>query len=131
MKKGQILEGVVERVDFPNKGKIQIEDRTVTVKNCIPGQKVEFSVSKLRKGKAEGRVLQVLEKSPLEVEPVCKHFADCGGCTYQNLTYEEQLNLMATQVQRLLDEVCEDYHFEGIKESPRRYEYRNKMEFSF
>lgn len=131
MKKGQILEGVVERVDFPNKGKIQIEDRVVTVKNCIPGQKVEFSVSKLRKGKAEGRVIQVLEKSPLEVEPACKHFADCGGCTYQNLTYEEQLKLKATQVQRLLDEVCEEYHFEGIKESPRRYEYRNKMEFSF
>lgn len=131
MKKGQILEGVVERVDFPNKGRIHIEDRLVTVKNCIPGQKVEFSVSKLRKGKAEGRMLQVLEKSPVEVVPSCKHFGECGGCTYQNLAYDGQLKLKAQQVQRLLDEVCEEYHFEGIKESPRRYEYRNKMEFSF
>ena len=67
MKKGQIIEGVIERVDFPNKGIIRTEDgKQVIVKNTIPGQKVSASINKIRKGKAEGRLLEVLEKSPLE-----------------------------------------------------------------
>ena len=44
MKKGQICEGVIEKIDFPNKGRIQIEDEMVTVKNGIPGQKVRFQI---------------------------------------------------------------------------------------
>lgn len=57
MKKGQVYEGVIDRVEFPNHGKIILpkEDRVVTVKNGVPGQKVRFSVNKVRKGKAEGR----------------------------------------------------------------------------
>lgn len=131
MKKGQVYEGVIERVDFPNKGRIFAEDREVTVKYGIPGQTVQYQVSKLRKGRAEGKILQVLQRAPLEVEPACPHFAGCGGCIYQNLPYEKQLELKAAQVRRLLDEVCGTYEFEGIKGSPRQYQYRNKMEFSF
>ncbi|MCI8372152.1 MAG: 23S rRNA (uracil(1939)-C(5))-methyltransferase RlmD, partial [Lachnospiraceae bacterium] len=131
MKKGQIYEGIIEKVDFPNKGRIFTEDRVVTVKNGIPGQKVEFLVTKLRKGKAEGRIQRVLEPSPEQKEAACRHFAACGGCIYQNLPYEKQLELKTGQVKRLLDEVCEDYNFEGIKESPQAFCFRNKMEFSF
>ena len=58
MKKGQIIEGVVERVDFPNKGVVPTEEgKTVIVKNAIPGQKVSASINKVRKGKCEGRLL--------------------------------------------------------------------------
>lgn len=135
MKKGQVFEGVIEKVAFPNKGHITVDGKTVIVKNGVPGQKVRFSVNKVRSGRAEGRILEVLEKSPLECEPVCPHFADCGGCTYQNLSYEEQLHLKETQVKELLDGAIRDfgyeYIFEGIKESPNHYDYRNKMEFSF
>ena len=135
MKKGQVFEGVIEKVAFPNKGHITVDGKTVIVKNGVPGQKVRFSVNKVRSGRAEGRILEVLEKSPLECEPVCPHFIDCGGCTYQNLSYEEQLHLKETQVKELLDGAIRDfgyeYVFEGIKESPNHYDYRNKMEFSF
>lgn len=133
MKKGQIYEGTVEKVLFPNKGLIRTEERTVTIKNTIPGQTVRFQATKVRKGKAEGRLLEVLSRSPLECEPACRHFADCGGCTYQNLPYEEQLRLKEHQVKELLDQAVTggSYEFQGIKESPRRYSYRNKMEFSF
>lgn len=131
MKKGQILEGTIERVDFPNKGVIPLGDRQAIVKNGLPGQKIRFSVSKVRKGKCEGRILEVLEKSPVEIDPDCIHFGDCGGCTYRNLPYEKQLELKENQVKSLLDGVCQDYLFEGIKASPMRDGYRNKMEFSF
>ena len=132
MKKGQIFEGIVEYVDFPNKGIINIDDEKVIVKNAIPGQKVRFQINKKRKGKCEGRLLEVIEKSPVELEnPACKHFGTCGGCLYQNLSYEEQLKIKETQIKKLLDSVCDEYGFDGIKASPYQFEYRNKMEFSF
>ena len=52
MKKGQVYEGSVVRVDFPNKGIVCVGDETAVVKNSLPGQKVKFSVNKVRKGKA-------------------------------------------------------------------------------
>ena len=93
MKKGQVYEGIIESVEFPNKGRIYVpeEDRWVVVKNGVPGQKVRFSVNKIRKGKAEGRLLEVVEPSASEIPSACPHFGQCGGCTYQNLPYEEQL----------------------------------------
>ena len=135
MKKGQVYEGSVVRVDFPNKGIVCVGDETAVVKNSLPGQKVKFSVNKVRKGKAEGRLLEVTEKSPLETGRTCSLFGLCGGCTYLSLPYEEQLKVKEEQVKRLLDSVLnkqeEAWAFEGIKGSPKAYEYRNKMEFSF
>lgn len=135
MKKGQVYEGIVERVDFPNKGIVRVGEDAVIVKNSLPGQKVTLSVNKVRKGKAEGRLLEVTEKSPLEVGSPCSHFGVCGGCTYLSLAYEEQLHIKEEQVKRLLDSVLcrqkQPYKWEGIKGSPQAYEYRNKMEFSF
>ncbi len=135
MKKGQIAEGIVERVEFPNKGIAYTADGDrVIVKNTIPGQKVSFAVNKVRKGKAEGRLLQVVEPSALEVDSACPHFGACGGCIYQTLPYEEQLKLKSGQVKKLMDDAIDgacEYEFLGIKPSPKQYEYRNKMEFSF
>ena len=137
MKKGQIIEGMVERVEFPNKGIVRTEDGgRVIVKNAVPGQKVSASINKVRKGKCEGRLLEVLERSAKEQpEAACIHAGECGGCTYQTLPYEEQLAMKASQVKKLIDDVIvpenTDYEFLGIKASPRQQEYRNKMEFSF
>ena len=135
MKKGQLAEGIIERIVFPNKGIAVIEEgERVVVKNTIPGQKVSFRVNKNKKGKAEGRLLEIVERSPLEVESKCPHFAECGGCIYQTLPYEEQLKLKENQVQGLMADAIGDaceYQWLGIKGSPKQYEYRNKMEFSF
>ena len=134
MKKGQVWEGIVKEVDFPNKGKVFLpeEDRTVIVKNTVPGQKIRFSVNKIRKGKAEGRLLEVLKPSEKEIPSVCLHFGQCGGCTYQNLPYEEQLAMKESQIKKMMDEAVNGkYVWEGVKPSPVKQAYRNKMEFSF
>lgn len=137
MKKGQIFEGIIERVDFPNKGRVYIADEQqyVVVKNGIPGQKVRFMIQKFKRGNAEGRLLQVLEKSHLETrEPVCSLFPACGGCMYQTMSYEAQLEMKAGQMKRILDRAAApetSYVFEGIIGSPKEFCYRNKMEFSF
>lgn len=135
MKKGQIVEGTVAYVDFPNKGVVRCEEgETAVVKNVLPGQKISFSVQKKRKGKCEGRLLEVKEKAPNELsEASCPHFGVCGGCTYQNLSYEDQLALKEQQVKKLMQDVVpeDSYQFEGVKPSPNRFAYRNKMEFTF
>ena len=135
MKKGQIYEGIIERVDFPNKGIVFVaeEEQYVTVKNGIPGQKIRFMINKFKRGNAEGRLLEVLEKSPLETrEPVCSIFPACGGCMYQTMPYEEQVKMKEGQIRRIMDPVVKgEYLFEGVKHSPKEFHYRNKMEFSF
>lgn len=134
MKKGQIYEGIIESVDFPNKAKVFVEEegKTVIVKNGVPGQRVRFSVNKIRSGRAEGRILEVLSPSPFEIEPSCPHFGQCGGCTYQNLPYEEQLRLKENQIKAMMDEAVNgEFVWDGIKPSPVSSGYRNKMEFSF
>ena len=137
MKKGYVGEGVVTKVDFPNKGTVTTADgEKVIVKNTIPGQKVSFAVNKIKHGNYEGRLLEVIEQSPLETGNRCPHFGACGGCTYQPVPYEKQLEIKANQVKKLLADAIgteeeTGYEFIGIKESPMKSEYRNKMEFSF
>ena len=134
MKKGDIYEGTVEKIEFPNKGILHIDGERVVVKNAIPGQKIQCVITKRRKGKSEARTLEILAHSPAEKpEEACPHFGICGGCIYQSLPYEEQLNIKKEQVKSLLDTVVEDgtYEFQGIKASPISSGYRNKMEFSF
>lgn len=135
MKKGQVYTGIVERVEFPNKGIVRAGEETCVVKNSLPGQKVSFLVNKVRHGKAEARLLEVVESSPLETGEPCSHFGVCGGCTYLSLPYEEQLQIKERQVQKLLERALEGqkepWQWEGIKGSPQPYGYRNKMEFSF
>ena len=63
--------------------------------------------------------------------PACEHFGQCGGCNYQMMSYENQLNLKCNQVKELIGEVIEDAPWEPPVSSPNKYEYRNKMEFSF
>ena len=137
MKKGFRGTGTVERVDFPNKGIAVTDDGDrVIVKNTIPGQKVEFVVNKVKHQRAEGRLMEVIEKSPLETEEPCPHFGMCGGCTYQTVPYEKQLDMKLTQVKKLISDAIgtekeAGYEFIGIHGSPKKTEYRNKMEFSF
>ncbi len=135
MKKGQVVEGIVRRVDFPNKGLVETADGDVCiVKNALTGQKIRCSINKVRKGKAEGRLLEVLEPSALEIESPCPHFGSCGGCLYLTFPYEEQLKIKEKQIKKILNSVLkgqEENIFEGIKASPLCFGYRNKMEFSF
>ncbi len=137
MKRGQQIEGRVERVDFPNKGLVvDTSGNQILVKNVLPGQRVSVRVKKARKDKAEGRLLEVLEPAENELaEPACAHAGICGGCSYQSLSYADQIELKSSQIRDLfvpvIGEERFDEIFEGVSPSPRQFGYRNKMEFSF
>ena len=134
LKRGSIVDLTISRVDYPNRGRYETEEgQKITVKNTLPGQRVETRIFKKHQERLEGKLLRVLSPSPLEPEaPVCDLFPECGGCLYQTLPYEEQLRLKADQVRRLLAESCSpETVFDGIIRSPSAFAYRNKMEFSF
>jgi len=136
------LQGTIEYVNFPNRGIMHVKDEdsdnvyTVVVKNSVPGQQVEVTSGKKRGDKIEAGRVEVISKSPLEIESPCPYFGQCGGCTWLNLSYEDELKLKERQVRKLITEALpeeqrEKLVFEGIKPSPKTLEYRNKMEFTF
>jgi 23S rRNA (uracil1939-C5)-methyltransferase len=102
MKKGDIIEGVIEEVSFPNRGILRNDWGEIQVKNAIPGQKVRVRVGKKRAKKAEATLLEVVEPSPDELPSPCPQFGKCGGCTYLTLPYDKELALKQVQVMRLL-----------------------------
>ena len=134
MKKGEVYEGVVERTEFPNKGLVAIEDRMAKVKGVIKGQKVAVRIKRTRKENCQGNLVEVLEPSPLEnATPECPHFGLCGGCSYQTMSYENQLAVKSGMVEDLLKPYLEKngITMDAPTPSPLIWGYRNKMEFSF
>lgn len=143
MKKGNEYNGVVERVEFGDRGIVVCQEpggendgKLAVVKNCIEGQKIVFRVRKKRSGKAEGDLVRVVEESALATaKSACPHFGLCGSCRYQMLPYEAQLSMKERQIKDILDGAVKpfdyEYEWQGIVPSPLSYEYRNKMEFSF
>ena len=109
MKKKDIIEGKIIKTEFPNKGTFICEDQKVTVKGVINGQRIKGQVTKKRKSGCVVRLLDVLEKSPLEdAKPVCPHFGICGGCFYQTVSYENQLKIKEGMVRDLLKDHVND-----------------------
>ncbi len=131
MKKNETIELTIEGFNFPGKSWGMNGEKKVVMKNGLPGQRVLVNIAKKRK-KYEGRILEVLEKTPNEIDAACDVFAKCGGCTYQNLPYEEQLKLKENYVLNLLEQAgIAGFDYEGIVPSPEVFGYRNKMEYSF
>jgi len=132
MRRGDIVEGVVSRVEFPNRGIMEVEGERVITKNVLPGQTVSVRVLKKRSNHYEGNVLEVVKKADYEREDCCEHYPACGGCLYQSMPYDMQLELKRAQVKKLIDDAYpEEYTFGPIHPSPSSSAYRNKMEFSF
>ncbi|MDZ7374863.1 MAG: 23S rRNA (uracil(1939)-C(5))-methyltransferase RlmD [candidate division KSB1 bacterium] len=130
---GDVLELRVEDLAFGGRGLARLDGLVVFVDGAIPGQKVRAIVRKRRRQYAEATALEVLERSPHEIEPLCPHFGSCGGCTLQNLAYEKQLEYKAKQVRDLVERIgrLASPPLEPVLPSPSPFFYRNKMEFSF
>ena len=139
MKKGDIVEGIIEAVDFPNNGILNVDGKKIIVKNAIPGQVVRGRVNKKKAGKIEAALLEVLQRSPVETCAAgCSLFPDCGGCLYRTMEYSSQLQMKEQQIRRLMEDALRksgqepaSVHFEPVHASPSRCRYRNKMEYSF
>jgi len=105
----------------------------VFIEDAIPGDEVEAEIRKIKPNYLEAKLIEIIKPSELRIEPRCRHFNICGGCTLQNLNYGEQLKIKENQVREALE------HTGGFK-NPNvlniigcrdPWFYRNKMEFSF
>lgn len=133
MKKKDIITVKIDGVRFPNKAYGFVEGEKVIVKNGVPGQTVSAQVIKKRGGNVEARLLEVVERSELErQEGCCSHYEICGGCTYQTMKRQTELDMKEQQVKTLLEDAgIHVESWEGITPSPLETGYRNKCEFSF
>ena len=132
MKRRDIIEFEIDKMEFGGTSVSRLGNRDIYMKGGITGQKVKASVKKTKSGKAEVKMMELLESSPLETETPCKHFNVCGGCSMLSVPYEKQLEIKERQVMDLfLEQDIFGFNFQGIEQSPQTKEYRNKMEYTF
>lgn len=109
------------------------DGKTVLVSGAVPGDLVNVRVKKSKSNYFEGEATEILEYSEYRVEPKCIHFGTCGGCKWQNIAYEKQLDFKHNEVVNNIKRIGGFQDFEAIPilGAPESYFYRNKMEFSF
>lgn len=109
------------------------DGKVIFIPNVVPGDVVDVQTVKKRKAYYEGRATQIHKFSEHRVEPVCEHFGSCGGCKWQNMSYNQQLVYKQQEVYNHLKRIgkIELPEFEPILGSKEQFFYRNKMEFSF
>ncbi|MCO6175732.1 23S rRNA (uracil(1939)-C(5))-methyltransferase RlmD [Flavobacterium sp. NRK F10] len=109
------------------------DGKVIFVPNVVPGDIVDIQTTKKRKAYYEGKATQYHEQSSYRVEPVCQHFGYCGGCKWQNMSYDRQLFYKNQEVENNLKRIgkIELPDFEPILGSEKQFFYRNKMEFGF
>lgn len=132
-KKHDIVQGIIEKTLFPNKGILYIEEGIpVYVADAFEGQEVQVRLLKKRKGRWEAKIVAIVKNPDYFITPPCRYFGLCGGCSMQQLPYEKQLEYKYTLVNELLEEAgIKNYEDKGIIPSPSPWQYRNKMEFTF
>ncbi|MFV0305948.1 MAG: 23S rRNA (uracil(1939)-C(5))-methyltransferase RlmD, partial [Moheibacter sp.] len=109
------------------------EGKTVLVQDAVPGDIVNVLVHKKKSSYLQGRAIEILKESPYRTEAECEHFGICGGCKWQNLSYEAQLKFKQDEVENNLKRIggFQDLETIPILGSSNEYFYRNKLEFTF
>ena len=129
MKKNDVLSGVVDALGNNGEGILHMGGTTVFVPFVLPNEKIVFKVLKVKGGIAFGKVMEIIEKSPLRVEPKCPFFKKCGGCQLQHIGYDYQPELKARTVENCFKKIAKlSVSTEGVVPSPLPYGARNKMQ---
>ena len=128
-----IVELWVDNMAFGGQGIARLEGLAVFVKGALPGDRVLAQIIKKKKTYAEAMMIKLLSPSPDRIESPCRYFGYCGGCQWQNIRYEKQLEFKRNFVREAMERVglIKDIPVNPTIPAKRAYEYRNKMEFSF
>jgi 23S rRNA (uracil1939-C5)-methyltransferase len=133
MDRGDEIIVKIDSLAFEGKSVARHEGKVIFVEGAVPGDMVKCEIKRSKKSYSDAKVTEIFEKSPLRVEPKCKYFGLCGGCKWQNLSYEAQLRF---KHQNVVDAFERIGGLKGINVLPvigsvREYFYRNKMELTF
>lgn len=125
----------IEITSYASEGKAlgRYGNIVVFVKGAVPGDVVDVRISRRKKNYWEGVIKNIHTESSDRTQPFCSHFGTCGGCTWQNLSYEKQLFFKENQVKEQLERIgkISNIHLQPILRSPETLFYRNKIEFTF
>ncbi len=132
LKKGQVLELTISDVAFGGKGLAKVDGFAVFVNKTVTHDKVKAMITKRKKNFAEARLIELVTPSPFRVTPRCRYSGYCGGCAWQYLDYEKQLEFKTAHVKESLEHIgmIEDVTVHKALPSREVFGYRNKMEFS-
>jgi len=132
IKKNSLVELTIESIAFGAKGIARINDFVVFVRDALPGQKVTALIVKKKAAFAEAIIREVIEPSPWQIDAPCPYFNDCGGCKFQNLEYQKQLNMKTEQVKDVFTHLAKMPQIPILPAmaAPEIFAYRNKMDFS-
>ena len=133
VKRGGEYEVEIEKLAFGGAGIARMDNYVIFVKGAIPGDRALVRIQKRKSAYAEARLLSLIKPSKYRIASPCPYFEWCGGCTWQNLSYEDQLkykvDIVAESFRHLAGLV--DIQVQPIITSEKPFAYRNKMEFSF
>ena len=127
------LELDIESLAFGGNGVARLNGFVVFVRRGLPGDRVRARVTKVQRRHAEALAVEVLEPSPKRVEAPCDHYPACGGCRFQDLAYDAQIDSKAAQVRDALVRIggIPEPPLEPILPAESVFRYRNKLEYSF
>ena len=132
MSKKKNIELRIESIGFEGKAIARYNDKVHFIKKVVPGDLVEAYVKRKRKSYNEAGLVRVIEESKDRVEPVCDYFDDCGGCSWQNMSYSDQLAWKKQHVIDAFERIGKiDTEVFDVLPSPQDFHYRNKMDFTF
>lgn len=132
-KKGEIIEVEIKKIAFGGAGIGHFDERVVFIEDTVPGDIVKARLTKIKPNFFEAKIEEFIKESDLRIEPRCKHFNECGGCSLQYLSYEDQLEIKEDQVKEAMQHLggFKNPRIEKIIGNKSPWFYRNKMEFSF
>lgn len=134
LQKGSIVENV-EITGIGSEGKAigRVDNFVIFVEGAVPGDFVDVLIYRKKKNFAEGRAVNIQKPSPDRVEPFCEHFGICGGCKWQHLSYEKQLEFKQGNVIDAFERIgkVELHSLMPILGSAKTKQYRNKLEYTF
>ena len=132
LKKRKIYEFEIIDLAFGGKGLAKPDGFPVFIDRVLPGDKVLAEVVKKKKNFAEARLIEFIEKSPERERSRCEYASYCGGCKWQELPYETQIEYKKNHVKESLEHIAKlnDVKVNNVKPSENIYKFRNKMEFS-
>lgn len=134
MKSSNEIEVEIESIGFEGISVTRLDGKAILLKgSALPGERVVAVITKDKKNFSEGFIKEIIIKSPNRIEPKCDFFGTCGGCSWQNLEYNEQLRWKKQHIEDAYTRIgkIETLNIEDVLPSNEIYEYRNKMEFSF
>jgi 23S rRNA (uracil1939-C5)-methyltransferase len=132
VQRDQELELTIDSLAYGGNGVARLNGFVVFVRRGLPGDTVRARVTKVQRRHAEALATEIVAPGPTRVDAPCAHYPACGGCRFQDLAYDAQLEAKAGWVADSLRRIAGiDLELEPILGAESQFGYRNKMEYSF